>query len=612
MRDVGSTDSAARGGSSRPRRPDVGSSNHQRGKVGSTRPPAALTWTEDASDRPDEGEIGRDRAADGGVDRIERFSCAGAMGWRARTKLSQGKADVDSIGSANSIPKCGDGVGNIWPMLNLEMGVIKKKNTFQQFFKTTPETYRLPKEAVQVATFGDVIRTLETLKSSFRAPKSLDPASFSRHDGLFYFTSRTCSRQSNCFWEPSRRRREEDPPPPRRAWRSGGSAASPSPGIGVAAAVLVQVLAPLTRVLDQGLPSPPPVLFWGLVPPPSRPYVGESPRQQLSDHQALAHPVFSVSSLLPPHHRCPQVIWTMEGFVPYTDLLLNDDDYDGLSQDFEARASEPHPSPIMENTPSSKTNQKQKGKNFTKDEDRLLVSAWLNEHREGFAERSQSSLLHRYGGIQEAVSKFCGYLRNIEDANQSGLNVHDRVEKAEKMFQALDRNKKPFQFKHCWVMLRNQPKWHEKLALAALKGSNKKQKVDKESSPGTSNAETSNDQVPRDAPSRPIGKKKAKDALRRGGSDACTQALDNLWVKKEADEENEIKKDERYAKTYAWDVERLLLDKQRLANEDKKLLLEEQKLANEQMMLANEQQNTAIRTDGTFSNTDILIRGVSW
>ncbi|TVU31351.1 hypothetical protein EJB05_23033, partial [Eragrostis curvula] len=89
------------------------------------------------------------------------------------------------------------------------------------------------------------------------------------------------------FLEPSRRRREEDPPPPCRAWRSGGSAANPSPGIGVAAAVVVQGSAPPTRVLDQGLPLPPPVLFQGLVLPPSRPYVRESPRQQLSDHQAL-------------------------------------------------------------------------------------------------------------------------------------------------------------------------------------------------------------------------------------------------------------------------------------------------------------------------------------
>jgi hypothetical protein len=46
-----------------------------------------------------------------------------------------------------------------------------------------------------------------------------------------------------------------------------------------------------------------------------------------------------------------------------------------------------------------------------------------------------------------------------------------------------------------------------------------------------------------DVPQRPMGKKKSKDALRRGGIDACKEALNILWAKKiEDDAEKEMKR----------------------------------------------------------------------
>lgn len=46
-----------------------------------------------------------------------------------------------------------------------------------------------------------------------------------------------------------------------------------------------------------------------------------------------------------------------------------------------------------------------------------------------------------------------------------------------------------------------------------------------------------------DAPTRPIGRKKAKQLLRRGGADGYIEALDNLWEKKkQADVDKELKK----------------------------------------------------------------------
>jgi hypothetical protein len=99
-----------------------------------------------------------------------------------------------------------------------------------------------------------------------------------------------------------------------------------------------------------------------------------------------------------------------------------------------------------------KSNQKQKGKSFSEEEERALVVAWLNvstnptqgtnhtrgtfwkrilmfyeTNRGNHAKRTESSLLHHWSAIQEAVSKFCGCVNNIENRNQSVLTIHHRV-----------------------------------------------------------------------------------------------------------------------------------------------------------------------------------------
>jgi hypothetical protein len=76
-----------------------------------------------------------------------------------------------------------------------------------------------------------------------------------------------------------------------------------------------------------------------------------------------------------------------------------------------------------------------------------------------------------------------------------------------------------------------------------------------------------------------MGKKKTKEVIRRGGSDACIQALDILWAKKsEADAEKQQKKEEWYAKTFALDQERLQLEQKRLAIEETKEINEQERL----------------------------------
>jgi hypothetical protein len=122
---------------------------------------------------------------------------------------------------------------------------------------------------------------------------------------------------------------------------------------------------------------------------------------------------------------------------------------------------------------------------------------------------------------------------------------------------------------------------------------NKKPKSTKHSSPGSSNPinvdaisqETNGDVAPAntigeaDAPTRPMGKKKAKELAHRGGSEACIEALVILWTKKKkVDVEKELKKDERYAKAYDLDKERLELERKRHANEQSRLANEAESL----------------------------------
>jgi hypothetical protein len=53
------------------------------------------------------------------------------------------------------------------------------------------------------------------------------------------------------------------------------------------------------------------------------------------------------------------------------------------------------------------------------------------------------------------------------------------------LFKSKDKDNKSFQFMHCWNILRNQPKWHDKRKqMEAIKQvPNKKQKSNMTSSP---------------------------------------------------------------------------------------------------------------------------------
>lgn len=147
---------------------------------------------------------------------------------------------------------------------------------------------------------------------------------------------------------------------------------------------------------------------------------------------------------------------------------------------------------------------------------------------------------------------------------------------------------------HCWNVLRNQPKWNEKRKhIEAIKQvPNKKMKSSFNSSLGnaiTIVADSTNKDVDANAspeanaPKRPNGTKKAKEAVRRG--DAYIEASDYFWAKKkEADAEKERNKQERFNQSYELEKERLFVEQVRAANETKKLEIKENEMQVKRML----------------------------
>ncbi|TVU37520.1 hypothetical protein EJB05_10836 [Eragrostis curvula] len=125
-----------------------------------------------------------------------------------------------------------------------------------------------------------------------------------------------------------------------------------------------------------------------------------------------------------------------------------------------------------------------RGGGFSKEEDEVLCSAFLNvgkdpitganQTRGGYykrmhdyyntfkpegSNRSQLAIQNRWGTIQRSVSKFCGFKSAVDRRNESGKNEQDRIDDAVKVYEA----REAFHFMHCWKMLRNEAKWNDKL-----------------------------------------------------------------------------------------------------------------------------------------------------
>jgi hypothetical protein len=98
------------------------------------------------------------------------------------------------------------------------------------------------------------------------------------------------------------------------------------------------------------------------------------------------------------------------------------------------------------------TKKPQRGRKFSVEEDICLVSSWMHvsqdpvqgtdqrhttlwerihtnfyEQKSFLSTRSPNSLMNQWSTIQQSINKFCGYLTQVEDQNQSGTIEHDKV-----------------------------------------------------------------------------------------------------------------------------------------------------------------------------------------
>ncbi|KAL7093651.1 hypothetical protein ACP275_11G052300 [Erythranthe tilingii] len=120
-------------------------------------------------------------------------------------------------------------------------------------------------------------------------------------------------------------------------------------------------------------------------------------------------------------------------------------------------------------------------KNFSRDEDIILVSAWLNTSKDaitgndqrattfwgkiydlfmshgGDVGRTEKSIKHRWGQINTRCAKFAGCVKQIDDRHQSGQSTHGKLIEAKQLYVADEG--RAFQLEHCFELLQNERKW---------------------------------------------------------------------------------------------------------------------------------------------------------
>ncbi|KAE8789273.1 hypothetical protein D1007_36523 [Hordeum vulgare] len=234
-----------------------------------------------------------------------------------------------------------------------------------------------------------------------------------------------------------------------------------------------------------------------------------------------------------------------------------------------------------------------KGKNCSSDEDKVLIAAWAdtsldivgtdqnrdtywariseyyNRQKESsWPERNDNAINCRYTFINTETSKFCGYLQQILNRQESERTIEEKTNDAHIMFKEMDpTKKKPFTLMHCYIEFSKYPKWQTR----ELETSVKKQKKTIDASPDTATNDSADaSSVRTDATSirtdafehekRPDGVKKDK----RGKADdiASKLSLETVWAaKQEKDEIKEATRNARYAHQLELRKEKIALKK---------------------------------------------------
>ncbi|WVZ62602.1 hypothetical protein U9M48_012333 [Paspalum notatum var. saurae] len=217
---------------------------------------------------------------------------------------------------------------------------------------------------------------------------------------------------------------------------------------------------------------------------------------------------------------------------------------------------------VEEQTPTQPHIKAGKGKNvsrreggFNKEEDAIICSAFLNG-----SNRSQLAVQSRWGTIQKAVNRFCGFKALVDRRAESGKNEQDRIDDAQKLFE----EKEPWGFMHCWRILRDEPKWNDwVLELNNTQPAHGQQK----GSP-TPPADGSNVDL-----ERPEGRDKAKKMRTKHMCDTSesSTALDVLQMMNLDRETRMHKQDDQMAEILSRKDEKIKIQKEMLENQKREI-----------------------------------------
>lgn len=243
-----------------------------------------------------------------------------------------------------------------------------------------------------------------------------------------------------------------------------------------------------------------------------------------------------------------------------------------------------------ENVKDHATPKRGRQQGFTKEEDLLIISGYLNTSFDptvgsgqkqdtlwkrihdyfvanGKYARSQVSISCRWNVINKDVSKFVGCYAQIQQ--ESGLSEEDLVLKAEALFKA--STGKTFHLFHCWNVLKNDLRW---TATRSFDRSNKASRKFQSASPHSADSSPATpdsvnhgeDDNDTNFFERPMGRKLAKETPKKNKerSSTASSAATILQSWKEEYTKNEREKKERIEKKLRYQEEYIALEKKKL------------------------------------------------
>ncbi|KAF9590381.1 hypothetical protein IFM89_034091 [Coptis chinensis] len=123
--------------------------------------------------------------------------------------------------------------------------------------------------------------------------------------------------------------------------------------------------------------------------------------------------------------------------------------------------------------------------NFTIDEDVKLCESWITIGEDGIVGMGQTSgnywqritnefklrnpgtprtlesIKARWQMINKSVSKFVGYMAQVENNRRSGTTIQDMMARGRVFYQ--EKEGSAFAYDHCYLILKDTPKWHRSM-----------------------------------------------------------------------------------------------------------------------------------------------------